>query len=182
MAPKREKDYSPQIRDLVADGGTAGRAHDLIQATADSMPHELRRAQALPHYAAYRARKVQDAGGEEGVTLPKVPTLNLGEVAKNAGLDSVEDASIHGRDLDDSWVVYVAYDDLGAPFHGAYAYGEHGKSGKAKSHVSVAEAFAESEMGKRLVEQRQAAIAAGPQGRSRSSDAPESDDDVPLDE
>lgn len=153
MATKNEP--SPRIADLVGDGGTANIAHELIDAVYTSRPGILQKATMLPHHARLRAQAVQSGAEYE---VEETPKLDLADVAKHAGLEDgdVVAAAVRGRTLEDAYVVYVAEDANGAAYKGCYPFGDHGKGGKSKEHVSEAEAFAESELGKRLQDRAEA--------------------------
>jgi len=140
----REK---PHVRpaDLIREGGIAGNAADLIDAVYSSTPGPLQKALLLRHHRLLHS--------DDGVDTPE---LKLAQVAKSAGLEKVKAAEIHGGQLDDAWVVYVAEDHLGSNYYGALPYEQCGGSGIAKDHISEAESFEQSDAGQRLVEQREA--------------------------
>jgi len=174
------KPVSPRLADIVADGGTAGRAADLIDAVYDSRSPDLLKATMLPHHSRMRAQAVAEFGDRSKV--PETPELDLADVEKAAGLDegSVRAASVRGRDLSTAWVVYVATDAHGADYKGCYPLGDHGKSGKSKQHSSEAETFAESEIAKNLQRQAEASEDDAPLRAShttRRSPSSEKDDD-----
>jgi hypothetical protein len=142
--------------DIVADGGTAGNAEQLIDAVYSARPAALLKAISLTHHERLHAAKAAENPRYEP---PETPSLDYAEVAEAAGLTRENDpvvvsAAIHGGDLNRAWVVYVAEDGVGSHFKGAYPYSDHEGGGKSKQHVSEAESFAESTIGQRLAQQR----------------------------
>lgn len=173
-----------QVRpaDIVRDGGTAGRAEDLIDAVYGARPPALVKAINLIHFArAHAARAAENPHYEP----PETPVLDLGEVEEAAGLYDDDDthvvaAALHGS-VDGAWVVYVAQDAVGSHYKGAYPYADHGDGEVSEDHVSEAEAFAESTVGQRLAQEAdgedEALSSTKRKRRPPSSDEEEEDED-----